>query len=163
VDLLKELLPTLLVVSTGLLTWFLKDKSENLKLQREKLVEEKRNNYKKLLEPIIRIFGGIKNPRDMSKAMKQIQSHEYRTTAFELVQFGSDNVVNAYNNFFQYLYKHNDDLNPKVTLQNLGAIILEIRKDVGHSKTELQSQDMLKFMIKDIDSIYDESLGSEEA
>ena len=58
--------PTLLVVSTGLLTWFLKDKSENLKLQREKLI-------------------------------KQMQSFDYKRTAFQLMLFGSDDVVNAYN------------------------------------------------------------------
>lgn len=90
--------PTLLVVSTGLLTWFLKDKSENLKLQREKLIEEKRQNYEKILEPMIRVFSGVKgNKNETQKAIKQMQSFDYKRTAFQLMLFGSDDVVNAYN------------------------------------------------------------------
>jgi len=150
-DFFEKILPTLLVVATALITWFLKDKSEKLKFQREKLIEEKRKNYEKILEPIIRVFVGAKNKAEMAKAIKQIQSYDYKKSAFQLMLFGSDNVVNAYNDYFQYLYKNESSLDPIVMLNSLGKVILEIRKDLGNDKTALKEFDMLRFMIPDID------------
>src|SRR5690606_1313175 len=151
-DFLENILPTLLVVSTGLITWYLKDKSEKLKLQREKLIEEKRRNYEKILEPIIRLFAGTKgNKQELQKAMKQVQSCEYKESAFQLMLFGSDNVVNAYNDYFQFLYKNGDNLDPFEMLRCLGKVILEIRRDLGNDKTALKEIDMLRFIITDID------------
>lgn len=150
---IQNILPTFLVVSTGLLTWFLKDKSEKLKLQREKLIEEKRSNYEKILEPIIRVFVGAKNDVEMAKAIKQIQSYDYKKSAFQLMLFGSDKVVNAYNDYFQYLYKNESNLDPYEMLNALGKVILEIRKDLGNDNTVLKEYDMLRFMITDIEKI----------
>ena len=150
-DFFEKILPTLLVVATALITWFLKDKSEKLKFQREKLIEEKRKNYEKILEPIIRVFVVAKNKAEMAKAIKQIQSYDYKKSAFQLMLFGSDNVVNAYNDYFQYLYKNESSLDPIVMLNSLGKVILEIRKDLGNDKTALKEFDMLRFMIPDID------------
>ena len=150
---IQNILPTLLVVITGLITWFLKDKSEKLKLQREKLIEEKRANYEKILEPIIRTFAGSKNKSELAKAIKQVQSFDYKKTSFQLMLFGSDDVVNAYNNFFQYLYKDDSEKDSYELLSVLGKIILEIRKDLGNDKTALKEYDMLRFMITDIDKL----------
>lgn len=150
---LQNILPTLLVVSTGLITWFLKDKSEKLKLQREKLIEEKRTNYEKILEPIIRTFAGANNKNELAKAIKQVQSFEYKKTAFQLMLFGSDNVVNAYNDYFQYLYQTESEKNPIEMLNALGKVVLEIRKDLGNDETTLKEYDMLRFMITDIDKL----------
>lgn len=152
-DWLQNILPTVLVVSTGLLTWFLKDKSEKLKLQREKLIDEKRMNYEKILEPIIRTFAGIKNKGELEKAIKQIQSFDYKKSAFQLMLFGSDDVINAYNDFFQYLYNNESQIDPRDMLNASGKIILEIRKDLGNDKTLLREFDMLRFMITDIDKL----------
>src|SRR5690606_26483827 len=132
----------------------LKDKSEKLKLQREQLIEEKRQNYEKILEPIIRLFVGTKgNKQELEKAMKQVQSFDYKKTAFQLMLFGSDSVVSAYNDYFQYLYKNENNLDPYVMLKALGKVVLEIRKDLGNDKTALKEYDMLRFMITDIDKL----------
>ena len=155
-EVLEKLLPTFLVVITGLITWFLKDKSEKLKFQREKLIEEKRLNYEKVLEPIIRTFAGAKDKKEMDKAIKQVQSFDYKKTAFQLMLFGSDEVVKAYNNYFQYLYKYEDKRNnPVEMIETLGSVILEIRKDLGNSKTALNQFDMLRFLITDIEKFED--------
>lgn len=152
---LQNILPTLLVVTTGLVTWFLKDKSEKLKYQREKLIEEKRQNYEKILEPIIRSLAGTKNKTEMTKAIKQIQSFDYKKTAFQLMLFGSDSVVKAYNEFFQYLYQNESNVDPHEMLRIFGEVILAIRIDLGNSKTKLKEKDMLRFMITDIDKLKD--------
>jgi len=152
-EFIEKILPTLLVVAAGFITWFLKDKSEKLKFQREKLIEEKRLNYEKILEPIIRVMAGVKNKAEMDKALKQIQSFDYKKSAFQLMLFGSDSVVNAYNDYFQYLYKNESNLDPYKMLNALGKVILEIRKDLGNDKTALKEYDMLRFMITDIEKM----------
>lgn len=153
-EFIEKILPTVLVVATGLLTWFLKDKSEKLKLQREKLLEEKRLNYENILEPIIRLFVGTKgDKKETEKAMKQILSFDYKKTSFQLMLFGSDSVVQAYNDYLQYMYKNEDNLNASVTLKLLGKVLLEIRKDLGNPTTDLEELDMLRFMITDIDEL----------
>ncbi len=152
-EFVEKILPTLLVVAAGFITWFLKDKSEKLKFQREKLIEEKRLNYEKILEPIIRVLAGVKNKSEMDKALKQIQSFDYKKSAFQLMLFGSDNVVNAYNDYFQYLYKNESNMDPYKMLNALGKVILEIRKDLGNDKTALKEYDMLRFMITDIEKM----------
>ncbi len=149
-ELLEKLAPTILVIAAGFVTWFLKDKSEKLRLQREKLIEEKRGNYEKILEPIIRSFSGINNASEMQKAIKQVQSYDYKKSAFQLMLFGSDNVVKAYNDYFQYLYNNENNMKAEEMLKQLGKVILEIRKDLGNKKTMLKELDMLRFIIKDL-------------
>lgn len=73
-EFLQHIFPTILVALTGVFTWFLKDKSEKLKLQKEKLVEEKRLNYQNILEPIIKTFSGAKNPSDLKSAQAELKS-----------------------------------------------------------------------------------------
>jgi hypothetical protein len=67
--------------------------------------------------------------------------------------FGSDPVVKAYNNFFQYLYNNESNPEPAKMMSLFGKLILEIRKDLGNSKTKLAEFDMLRFMITDIDKL----------
>lgn len=153
-EFIEKILPTLLVVLAGFITWYLKDKSEKLKLQRVKLIEEKRKNYEQILEPIIRLFAGAKgNEKELQKAMKQVQSFEYKKTAFQLMLFGSDSAVNAYNDYFQFLYKNEGNLDPYEMLKSLGKVVLEIRRDLGNENTALKEFDMLRFMISDIDEV----------
>ena len=148
-----ELIPTILVIFAGLVTWYLKDNSEKLKFQREKLLDDKGANYQKVLDPMIRSLAGAKNKMELDKAIKQVKSYEYKKDAFQLMMFGSDDVVKAYNDFFQYLYKTSDNVDSREMLTLLGNVILQIRKDLGNSKTMLSEMDMLRFMITDIDKL----------
>lgn len=150
---MSELIPTVLVILAGLVTWYLKDNSEKLKFQREKLLEEKGANYQKIIDPMIRTLAGTKNQIELDKAIKQIKSYEYKRDAFQLMMFGSDDVVKAYNDFFQYLYNNTDNMDPRQMLNLLGNVILQIRKDLGNHKTMLSEMDMLRFMISDIDKL----------
>lgn len=152
-EFIEKILPTLLVVAAGFITWFLKDKSEKLKFQREKLIEEKRLNYEKILEPKIRVLAGVKNKAEMEKALKQIQSFDYKKSAFQLMLFGSDNVINDFNDFFQYLYKYEQNADLYKILTALGKVVLEIRKDLGNDRTTLKEYDMLRFMFTDIEKM----------
>lgn len=105
---LEALGPSLAIVLGGIITWIIKSKIEELQAVEEKLRVERRNIYLEILDPYIRIFADLKGkgPED---ALKQVTSYDYRKTAFNLNLFGSDEVVRAYNELMQYIYKAEAD------------------------------------------------------
>ena len=153
-SLLQALGPSGLVVLGGIVTWLLKARVEELRALEERLQEERRAIYREILEPYVRIFSDPKG-HGKSQALRKITSFEYKKTAFDLNLFGSDDVVRAYNALMQHAYKTEDkeDQEPKEMLRLWGGLILAIRKNLGNKKTKLEEIDMLKGMIKDIDSV----------
>lgn len=53
---LKYIGPPLLMVLGGIITWFIKSKSEELKAVEDLLREERRKIYGEILEPYIQLF-----------------------------------------------------------------------------------------------------------
>jgi len=153
-DWLQILGPSLLMVLGGIITWAIKSKIEELRAIEEKLREERRDIYAQILDPYIRLFADLKG-KGPDQALKNITSYEYRKTAFDLNLFGSDEVVRAYNNLMQHMYKAEvtGNQNPKELMCLWGKFLLEIRKSLGNKKTKLDELDMLKAMIKDIDEL----------
>lgn len=151
---LQALGPTLLMVIGGIITWLIKSRVEELKATEEKLREERRKIYAQILDPYIRIFADLKGQGPV-QAIKKIKSYDYRKTALDLNLFGSDNVVRAYNALMKHTYEveSTGGKNPMKMMRLWGAFLLEIRKSLGNKKTKLDEFDMLRGMIKDIDSI----------
>ncbi|MBI5326157.1 MAG: hypothetical protein HZB41_12950 [Ignavibacteriae bacterium] len=152
-EILKVLGPSLITLLGIIIGWFLKDKSEKFRLQKESLLSTKRENYIKILTPFIRVLTGVKNNNELEVAIKEIQSFDYKQTAFNLMIFGSDSVTNSYNNLFQYLYQNQNATDHTPLLILFGKLLLEIRKEFGNKKTNLKELDMLKFLITDIDKL----------
>jgi len=149
---LQILGPSLLVILGGLITWFVKSKTEELLATEKKLLDERRKIYEKILEPYIQLFSDLKNSDD---AMKKIVSFDYKKTSFDLYLFGSDSVVKAYNQLMQCAFK-NEALktqDPRTYMTLWANFFLEIRKSLGNKRTKLSNIDMLKGWIKDIDKI----------
>lgn len=153
-DWLQILGPTLLTVLGGIITWFIKSKIEELRAIEEKLREERRNIYAKILDPYVRLFADLKG-KGPSKALEKITSYDYRKTAFDLNLFGSDEVVQAYNDLMQHTYKveATGNQDPKEMMRLWGKLLLGIRKSLGNKKTKLGEFDMLRGMIKDIEEL----------
>jgi len=152
--LLIALGPSLLILIGGLITWIIKSKKEELQAIEETLREERRKVYMEILDPYFHLFmdpGGV----GQDTAMEKILSYKYRKTSFELNLFGSDDVVSAYNTLLQYMYKaeREGEIDQKELFSNFGNFLLAIRKSLGIKKTELTNIDMLKSMIKDIETI----------
>ena len=147
-DWLQILVPSLLIVIGGLAGWVVRSRTEEHRAMREKLREEQRGIYKKILEPYIEILA---NPQN-THFVNDIKS-TYRKTAFELILVGSDNVVLAYNKIMRYAYKAEEsgEKSPMDMMELWGSLLLEIRKSLGHKSTKLKPVDMLRGMITDID------------
>ncbi|MBL7148430.1 MAG: hypothetical protein ISS82_06390 [Nanoarchaeota archaeon] len=61
------IIPPLLMIVGGIITWLVKKKTEELKAVEERLREEKRKIYTKLLNPYIELLSG----QDQIKAIKK--------------------------------------------------------------------------------------------
>lgn len=151
---LQILGPTILIILGGIISWFLKSRYEKLIAIEEKLRAERRNIYIQILEPYITLFSKEEKNK-ISNALKQITSAKYKKIAFEFCLFGSDNVVNAYNNLMQLGYESekSGERDDKRMIKLFGNFLLEIRKSLGNKKTKLNEADMLQSMIKDIKQI----------
>jgi hypothetical protein len=64
----------------------------------------------------------------------------------ELTLFGSDEVVTLYLNWFQELRQG------YLNLERLGELVVAIRRDMGHPKTNLTAETVLRHLITDYDA-----------
>ena len=138
----------------GFGVWFLQSRIDKIQHARERLQDERRKVYADVLDPFIRIFTGIKKPQEAQKAMKQIVSYEYKKAAIDFNIIGADNVVKAFNELMQYIYKTEEDESgdPSETMLRWGRFLLAMRKSVGDPATKLTEIDMLQSQIKDLNS-----------
>ena len=119
----------------------------------EELRQQRIAKYASIINPLVVIYS--RSGGGPEKAGEILQSVEYRRAAFELNFWGSNEVVNAYNDLMQFMYKRDRDgyrtSDTQEMLRLLGTLFLEIRRDVGNSRSKLQPIDMLRSMITDID------------
>ncbi len=152
IHLIKFLGPSLLLIAGGLFSWSIQNKIQKLDTLNNILRETRIEKYNEILKPIILIYSNSETSQD--EAIKLLTSYEYRKASFELNFWGSDNVIQSFNLLMQFIYNEDksdiDEYNKKL-LFLFGNFLLEIRKDFGNNKTELNAYDMLKSMITDID------------
>ncbi|MCG3154407.1 MAG: hypothetical protein DKINENOH_01001 [bacterium] len=141
----------------GFGVWFIQSRIEELRRAKETLHDERRKIYSEILEPYIRAFTGIKSQQEAQKAVQQVNSFDYKKCAFEFSLIGSDNVVLAFNKMVQFMFRAEAEgkasPDPKEVLHLWGAFLLEIRKSLGGQKTKLNEKDMLRGLIRDVDSV----------
>lgn len=132
------------------------------KLELEKGLQDKRVPlYQDLLEPLIVIFAPdqafekVKKYQGKSNseiALDKIQTIEYNQKMFEMSLIAPDPVIRAFNNYYQYMYKHPGTKDIQTMMHLWGTILLEIRKSMGNSKTDLHPLEMLEWKLNDITS-----------
>lgn len=157
IDWIDFLVTPLVGALVGFGVWYFQSRFEALRRERERLHDDRRKVYTDVLEPFVRIFAGIKNPKENQKALQHMLSVEYKRTAFEFSLIGADDVVRSFNDLMQYVYSFDAEADEKPDPSELmrlwGAFLLEIRRNVGNPKTKLTPADMLRSQIKDIDKI----------
>ncbi len=157
IDWIDFIVTPLVAALVGFGVWYVQSRLEALRREQERLHDDRRKVYADVLEPFIRLFAGIKNPKENQKALRHLLSVEYRRTAFEFSLIGADDVVRSFNDLMQYVYSFDAEAdekpNPSELMRLWGAFLLEIRRNVGNPKTKLTPADMLRSQIKDIDKI----------
>ena len=153
-DAMTLLITPLVASAVGLGVWFVQSRIDALRRAREDLQADQRKVYSDVLEPYIRMFAGVNDPKVQTAVMKQIVSFDYKKTAFEFSLIGSDEVVHAFNDMMQFFYRAaetGESPSPQEMLRRWGGFLLAVRKDIGNPRTKLTERDMLRGMITDID------------
>ncbi|MCI5069739.1 hypothetical protein [Acidovorax sp.] len=150
----------LLLTAVG---WKLRQSIERRRDLENKLHADRIDTYNKILEPFIILLmsdtawghdikhkGQDKNDFAMAKMM----SLECRNTSFKLSLVGSDAVVTAFNNLFQFFFEQgSDSVQPPDRLRHmlslLGTFLLEIRRSMGNESSKLTNWQMLEWFITD--------------
>ena len=153
------LIVAMITATVSIVGYLIRSKKEEARVSQQKLNEERRNTYRKIISPYIGILTGLKDKAGTGKALAVIQSQEHKQTVFDLIFFGSDDVVKAHNALFQYAYKdeagESAEQRGMMFMRLWGKLLLEIRKDVGNKDTKLNDLDMLRWLIMDIDKLRD--------
>lgn len=158
-DWLQVLGPALLVVLGGIITWVIRSRIEESRAIQQELNEERRKTYSEILLPFISVFTSVVRKEGATKAVDQMMKNlsQIHKNRLDLVLFGSDAVVRAHNDFWEYAYRIEADgeidQRGREYMRLFGRILLEIRKDVGNRDTKLDEVDMLRWLIRDIDKL----------
>ena len=151
--LLQFVLPIVVVIVGAVIGWWLNSRVEAIRRATEKLQDERRRIYMKLLEPYIQVFASHKGELQFNKAVKQLVSVEYMRIAYEWNLMGSDEAIRARNDlikFFRDIADTDHLPTPAKLVKYWGGLLLAIRRDLGDKKTKLTELDMLLSQISDI-------------
>lgn len=140
-------------IITAVVVWVLRDHLDSIRQEREKLNSERAKAYEDILNPYIKLFAASKQgSRSLEKEMDSMMRDGYHERLFKMSIFGSDGAVRAYNEMMQTLYRaeNSSQVDAHVAIEQLGFLMLEIRRDLGSKRTELMSTEMLESLITDM-------------
>ena len=150
---LNNITPTLVLLIGGGVGWFVKSKLEAKRRAEEALRDDRARTYTEILMPFAQLFTDLSS-KSQEKALKELKSLDYRKRSFQLVLVGSDEVINAWNRMWDITYKaERGESDSKKIILGFGDVLLSIRKGLGNSGTKMKRKDMLRWLIKDIDSL----------
>ena len=152
----ETFIPILSIILTligGGLGFLLKHIIEKRKEVLSQITKERRELYQNFINLVIDLFSG-------SKTGKSLPDKQVLTKIFEFykkyIMFASPEVINAFSNYFQYLYSTNSDpskMDYKIHFQKLSRIMIEMRKDLGLSNRNLgkNGERIFRALITDFD------------
>lgn len=141
----------LIPLITLLIGIYFQKQRDKLLIEQETFFQKKRENYFKVIEPIVLMISNASNKREQEKVIQKILTNDYRKEVLALSLYGNDAVVQSFNNLFQFIYNEiRLKENPTLLIPLLGKILVEMRKELGNKNTTLDEFEILEFLIKDI-------------
>lgn len=145
--------PILLTVG-GIISWFLKTRSESQELAEERAREKRLEIYNIILDPYIVITTPAATKSEKEKALSNISSVKYKRAAFNLITFGSDETVRSFNKIMQYFFesKNEEDTDKPEVIYHFSNLVLNIRRDLYSKKSKLSRSEVIEFTITDMNA-----------
>ena len=145
----------LLVLGAG--WWLIQHSLVERKKHEETVRDARLALYERILHPFVIVLsaaGGTEDEKikSLETVTAEIQSVEYRASAFRLTFIGSDDMVKAFNSLWQNAFYEQSESglsNPLEKLEMFGDFLLAIRKDLGNGSTKLENLEMFEWMIND--------------
>lgn len=151
---LLALLSPILITIGGIASWLIKSRREDLIATEERARESRKEVYKILMDPFVAALTSTASQSERQKRINRLTSIEYKQAAFNLITFGSDEMIRSFNKLMDFFY-HNelDKGNKAETIELLRVFtdfLLSIRKDLNTNKTKLKRSESIEFMLTDI-------------
>jgi len=118
------------------------------------VTKERRAIYQQYVNLMIGLFANSKSNKKSSTDKMLTDLYEFYK---KYVLYASPAVIKAYSDYFQYMYKQNDneETDSKKHLQFMTKIMLEMRKDLGLKNKGLgkNGEMLMRALIKDYDTL----------
>jgi hypothetical protein len=118
------------------------------------VTKERRAIYQQYVNLMIGLFANSKTNKKSSTDKMLTDLYEFYK---KYVLYASPAVIKAYSDYFQYMYKQddNEETDSKKHLQFMTKIMLEMRKDLGLKNKGLgkNGEMLMRALIKDYDSL----------
>jgi hypothetical protein len=131
----------LLIVLLGGVGYLYRHERERREDAEKQVSERKHQAYLSVLN----IYFDLMKPENRGKPAPKHLADEMFDANKELMLFGSDGVVMSYLDWFQELRRGT------MHMERLGELVVAIRRDMGHPKTALRSEAVLRHLITDYD------------
>lgn len=143
-------------------------REERLRDLEAKLRDERIAAYNTIIEPYIVILASEKGFASLPEyrkyrgksttkeevAIELMGSVQYKRAVIQLVTFGSDTVVRAFNRMMKHSFQSSTiGGDPHEMMLLLGDFLLEIRKNVGNESTTLSQIEMFEGYLKDSEKL----------
>ena len=139
---LATISPFLLALLGGV-GWLYRHEKERREAVERQLSEHKYKAYIALLE----VFFEVMKKTTLGKKIDQKEINDRMIDASkDLIIYGSDEVIETYQR-----WQHKARKNEPGALTEFAEIIISIRRDMGHSKTRITSENVLRQLITDYD------------
>jgi hypothetical protein len=148
ISVLAALSPILLVIIGGI-GWLYRHEKERREAVERQLSEHKYKTYITLLD----LFFDVMKATKTGKTIDQNDLNDRMFNAGkDLIIYGSDDVVTAFQKWL------GGTREGKVTLGQFGELVISVRQDMGNSKTNITSEDVLRQFIIDYDDAKEKGL-----
>ena len=136
-------LSPVLVVLLGGLGWLYRHERERRQAAESQLSERKRKAYTMLLDVFFDVLKATKTGKAPSE--KSLATRMYDANV-ELVLYGSDTVLRVYQDFLRTSREGRTDL------RLFGALVAAIRRDMGHLRSKVGADEVLRQFVNDFDT-----------
>ncbi|KGO87476.1 hypothetical protein Q765_07375 [Flavobacterium rivuli WB 3.3-2 = DSM 21788] len=117
------------------------------------ITKERRILYQQYVNLVIDIFADSKIGKAKTTANLMKELYDFYK---KYVLYASPSVIKAFSNYFQHIYKPNENADTKKTLEFMTKIMVEMRKDLGLKNDGLggNGEMLMRALITDYDTIW---------
>ena len=127
----------MLSVVIAVLGWIMQRKIEQIKIMQHQLSDKKYNAYADLVSLY---FYTLKNSKKNKNSNNQIMREKMIESKKNILIYGSDNVINAFNN---WLCTSSKDVLIEHQMSTFLDLMIEIRKDMSGNASKISKYDIL--------------------